>query len=132
MSRTSRAFGVGVLLGVGLAACGGGGESPVASLRLALPIDMYDTRAADPASFGWTHSGVQALEVAGSQSAAPHRRLHGLITTEERGNSTYPPEAFLKRAILHDDAVFGIHGERFLAKRWGELPASVGMAATNP
>lgn len=94
-----------------------------ASLRLALPIDVYDTSTQDPSSYGWTYSGLHVLEIAGSESATPQLRFQGVIKTAERGSSTYPPYLFPDRGVLNDDAVFEVYGEQFLSKRWQDLPA---------
>lgn len=93
-----------------------------ASLRLALPIDVYDTPVDDAALYGWTYSGLHVLEVSGIEGATPQLKLQGVIKTAERGNSTSSPYVYPRRAVLHDDAVFGVNGEQVLARRWQDLP----------
>jgi hypothetical protein len=63
------------------------------------------------------------MEVAGTASATPQLRLHGLIKTADSANSTHPPYAFPERGILHDDAVFAVHGAEYLSRRWQDFPA---------
>jgi hypothetical protein len=97
-------------------------EGP-ASLRLALPIDVYDKATGDPLTFGWNYSGLHVLEVAGTDSATPQLRFQGVIKTGESGNTPYPPARYPERGVLHDDAVFGVHGDQYLSSRWEDLVA---------
>jgi beta propeller domain-containing protein len=94
---------------------------PDASLRLALPIDVHDTPVGDPTLSGWTYSGLHVLEVSGIERAAPQLKLQGVIKTAERGSSTIAPYVYSRRAVLHDDAVFAVHGDQILSQRWQEL-----------
>ncbi len=95
-----------------------------ASLRLALPIDVYDTPTSEPTRFGWTYSGLHVLEVAGSNGPSPQLKFQGLIKTGDSSTSQYPPLVFPQRGVLHDDAVFAVQGDRILSKRWEDLSAS--------
>lgn len=96
--------------------------APDASLRLVLPIDVYDTSAVSPSAFNWSYSGFHLLEVAGDQTSTPQLRFHGLIKTADNSTSTHPPYAFPERGVLHGDAVFAVHGDQFLAMRWQGFP----------
>jgi hypothetical protein len=96
--------------------------APDASLRLALPIDVYDTPTESPSAFDWSYSGFHVMEVSGTESAAPQVRFHGLIKTADHVSSTHPPHAFPERGVLHEDAVFAVDGEQFLARRWSDFP----------
>lgn len=91
--------------------------APDASLRFVLPIDVYES------AFSWSYSGLHVMEVAGTESAAPQLRLHGVIKTADSGSSTHPPYAFPERGILQDDAVFAVHGAEYFSRRWQDLPA---------
>ncbi len=93
--------------------------APDASLRLVLPIDVYDA----PAS--WTYSGLHVLEVAGTDSEAPQLRFHGLIKTADNTSTTHPPYAFPERGILHDDAVFAVHGDEYRVETLAGLSNSI-------
>jgi uncharacterized secreted protein with C-terminal beta-propeller domain len=84
------------------------------SLRLAMPLDVYET--------AWKYSGLHMLEVAGTDTASPQLHFQGVIKTGESGNTPYPPARYPKRAILHDDAVFAVHGDLYLSARWQDLP----------
>jgi hypothetical protein len=94
--------------------------APDASLRLMLPIDVNDVP--NGTGYGWSYSGMHVLEVAGTDTASPQLRLHGLLKTADSSSAAYPPHAFPSRGILHDDAVFAVDGERFLSKRWQDFP----------
>jgi hypothetical protein len=90
-------------------------SAPDASLRLVLPVDVYE------AANNWAYSGLHVMEVVGTDSAAPQLRFHGLIKTADDSSSTHPPYAFPERGVLHDDAVFAVHGDEYLAKRWQDV-----------
>lgn len=93
-------------------------ERPDSSLRLMLPIDVYDTPKPGSTPFGWSYSGFHVLEVAG-----PQLRYHGLLKTADNSSAPYPPYPLPERGILHDDAVFAVSGEQLYGKRWADFPA---------
>jgi len=97
--------------------------APDASLRLMLPIDVYDVPTSSPTLFNWRYSGLHVLEVAGIQGTSPQLRYHGLLETADSSTSQYAPRALPERGVLHDDAVFAVSGEQVYSKRWGEFPA---------
>lgn len=87
--------------------------------RLALPIDVFDT--ADPIDanrFLWTYSGLHLLEISGLETAAPQLRFQGVIRTDEPSTVPYPTRVVPDRSVMHDDAVFAIHGESILSSLW--------------
>ena len=97
--------------------------APDASLRLMLPIDVYDVPTSSPTLFGWNYSAQHVLEVAGTDGPAPQLRLHGLLKTgDHNSGAIYPPRPYPERGILHDDVVFAVAGEQFMARRWQDFP----------
>lgn len=97
--------------------------TPQAGLRLALPIDVFETpRAEDPNAFDWTYSGLHLLEVSGTDTADPQLRFQGVLETDRRGpDRTFPSFAAPDRGVLHGESVFAVHGDRLLSTRWQDL-----------
>jgi hypothetical protein len=102
--------------------------APNAGLRLALPIDVFDTpRPADPNTFAWTYSGLHLLEVSGAATTSPQLHFQGVLLTDEPGPSkTFPSFGRPERGVLHGDSVFAVSGDRFLSSRWQDLTAPPG------
>jgi hypothetical protein len=100
--------------------------TPGSGLRLAIPVQVHDTpRANDATRFDWTYTGLHLLEVTGVETEAPQLRFQGVIKTDQPTPSMPSPRyATPERGVLHDDAVFAIHGDRFLSGLWQNLPPS--------
>lgn len=91
-------------------------------VRFALPIDVFATARQDPAGvFDWTYSGAHMFEISGLGGGTPQLDFKGVIKTAESDGSNpfpAPPYTIPRRAVMHDDAVFVIDGERFLGSLW--------------
>jgi hypothetical protein len=96
--------------------------------RIALPIDVFDTpNPARPERPLWSYSGSHLLEIQGIGSATPQLTFKGVMKTAEPGNGgPLPPFVVPNRAVLHDDSVFVISGERLIGTLWDTvlLPAA--------
>ena len=91
-------------------------------MRFALPIDVFATARQDIAgAFDWTYSGSHLFEISGLNGGTPQLEFKGVIETAESDGSNpfpTPPYTVPRRAVMHDDAVFVIDGERFLGSLW--------------
>jgi hypothetical protein len=94
-------------------------------VRFALPIDVFATARQDIAgTFDWTYSGSHLFEVSGLDGGSPQLEFKGVIKTAESDGSNpfpAPPHVIPRRAVMHDEAVFVIDGERFLGSSWGDV-----------
>jgi hypothetical protein len=94
-------------------------------VRFALPIDVFATARQDIAgTFDWTYSGSHLFEVSGLDGGSPQLEFKGVIKTAESDGSNpfpAPPYVIPRRAVMHDEAVFVIDGERFLGSSWGDV-----------
>lgn len=91
-------------------------------VRVGLPIDVFATPRQDIAgTFDWTYSGSHLFEITGLSGGTPQLEFKGVIkTAESDGTNPFPvpPHTVPRRAVMHDDAVFVIDGERFLGELW--------------
>jgi hypothetical protein len=91
-------------------------------VRFALPIDVFATARQDIAgAFDWTYSGSHLFEISGLNGGTPQLEFKGVIKTAESDGSNpfpTPPYTVPRRAVMHDDAVFVIDGERFIGSLW--------------
>jgi hypothetical protein len=91
-------------------------------VRFALPIDVFATARQDIAGvFDWTYSGSHLFEITGLNGGTPQLEFKGVIKTAEADGSNpfpAPPYTVPRRAVMHDEAVFVIDGERFLGELW--------------
>ncbi len=91
-------------------------------VRFALPIDVFATARQDIAgAFDWTYSGSHLFEISGLGGGTPQLEFKGVIKTAQSDGSNpfpTPPYTVPRRAVMHDDAVFVIDGERFLGSLW--------------
>jgi hypothetical protein len=91
-------------------------------VRFALPIDVFATARQDTAGvFDWTYSGSHLFEITGLNGGTPQLDFKGVIKTAEADGSNpfpAPPYTIPRRAVMHDEAVFVIDGERFLGELW--------------
>jgi hypothetical protein len=97
---------------------------PDGVVRLALPIDVYDTaQPADPQRFSWTYSGHHLLEI--PSAGQPELRLHGVVkTSEPDAESAWPKGATPNRSVIHDEGVFIVYGDSLIGTLWGALGAT--------
>ncbi len=91
-------------------------------VRFGLPIDVFATPRQDNAgAFDWTYSGSHLFEITGLDGGTPQLEFKGVIKTAESDGSNpfpVPPYTVPRRAVMHDDAVFVVDGERFLGELW--------------
>ena len=94
-------------------------------VRFALPIDVFATARQDMAGvFDWTYSGSHLFEITGLNGGTPQLEFKGVIKTAEADGSNpfpAPPYTIPRRAVMHDEAVFVIDGERFLGELWSAV-----------
>lgn len=88
------------------------------SHRVALPINVYATPHPSQAErFVWTYTGLHVFEIDATNPSAPTLTLRDVIRTDESsGPESLPPYVIPNRSVLHDDAVYGIHGDSFVSK----------------
>ncbi len=80
-----------------------------------------DFMALQPDRTRMTYSGSHLFEISGLNGGTPQLEFKGVIETAESDGSNpfpTPPHTVPRRAVMHDDAVFVIDGERFLGSLW--------------
>jgi hypothetical protein len=84
--------------------------------RIALPIDVF---AWVGAKSSWSFSGLHLLEIDGNGTQPAQLRFRGVIRTEESsGPGAYPPYVTPRRGVLHDNAVYAVHGDAYASRFW--------------
>jgi hypothetical protein len=84
--------------------------------RIALPLDVYAWIGANPS---WSYSGMQLLEVDGNGAQPAQLRFHGMLRTDESSEvGTLPPFVTPRRGVIHDNAVYAVHGGLYASRKW--------------
>jgi hypothetical protein len=84
--------------------------------RIALPIDVYAWIGVSPS---WSYSGMQLLEVDGNGPQPSQLRFHGMLRTDESSEvGTPPPYVNPRRGVIHDNAVYAVHGGEYASRKW--------------
>lgn len=87
-----------------------------AQYRIALPLDVYAWIGANPS---WSYSGLQLLEVNGNGAQPASLRFHAMLRTDESSDvGTPPPYVTPRRGVIHDNAVYAVHGGIYTSRKW--------------
>lgn len=90
-------------------------------LRITLPITLYSGLGGEDFTFSrWQSSGLHQFEINGLASASANLSHAGSLTAEDSSTSPYPQWHGSGRGILHDDAVFYVHGPLVVGGLWPE------------
>ncbi len=90
-------------------------------LRVAFPISVYG----EP--WSWQEEALHLFEINGLAANSADLRFAGKITAEANGGPmTWPTYSGTDRGILHDEAVYYIHGNNAWAAFWSSPDAATG------
>jgi hypothetical protein len=84
-----------------------------ATVRMALPIDVYDTPST------WAYSGVHLFDITSDSTGTPQLHFQGVLETETRASGALLPTYELpNRGVLQGDSVFAVRGEAYRGRFW--------------
>jgi uncharacterized secreted protein with C-terminal beta-propeller domain len=90
-------------------------------LRIALPITLYEdvkNQNQDILSYRWLNTSLYLFEINGLANNSALLEKVGQVVGEDNTKREYPAWTANDRGILHDDAVFYVHGSNVAASAW--------------
>jgi uncharacterized secreted protein with C-terminal beta-propeller domain len=88
-------------------------------IRITLPISVYDEVQTDPFIYNtWVSSGLYQFEINGLATDKLSLDHVGVVIGESSESQEYPVWDGNDRGILHDDALFYVHGPKVIATPW--------------